>query len=162
MKREDIFTIIETINIDVAEKMVDAIIHCTKFDGKPDIVAVVLGVDNRILCLKKSGNNPLLVSDSWAVKKALTAIAFGASTVSLAAEKPTFDVGDNFCKCPGGILIPSSKWSGWLYKSFEQMPKDGSIKPFSGAIGVSGRSSKEDHQLAIDGLTDFIKSVRGE
>ena len=162
MTRKDLFTTIETINIWTAKRLAESIIHCTKFDGKEDIVVAVLGADGRILCLEKSGNNPLPISDSWAFKKARTALAFGASTKKLYMEKPNLNVGSEYCKTPGGILIPSSKWSGWLDNSSEEISEDGEIAPFSGAIGVSGRSSKEDHILAVSGLKDFIKLLKRE
>jgi uncharacterized protein GlcG (DUF336 family) len=160
MHIEDIFVTIETINVTVAKILAETILHVTRLDGKPDVVITIVGKDGRLLYSVKSGDNPLLISDSWAFKKALTALSFGASTMSLYEDKPALNVGDEYCKSPGGVLIPSSCWSGWLSNSFEQMPENGTVVPFSGAIGVSGRSSQEDHQLAIDGLKDFIKTIR--
>lgn len=152
-----IFTTIETISSFAARTLVNSILYCVENDGKPDVSVAVLGTDGRILCLEKSGDHSLLVSDEWAIKKAMTAIAFGRSTKVINEWKPKFNVGDKYCSIPGGILIPSSKWSGWLKNSFETIPENGILAPFSGAIGISGRTSSEDHILAILGLKDFIK-----
>jgi len=153
----NIFSMIETIGVSAAKALANSVIHCTEGDGKPDIVVAVLSVDGRILCLEKSGDYPLLISDKWAIKKAISAISFGTSTLMLYDKKSKLNVGDEYCNQPGGILIPSSKWSGWLKDSFEIIPEDGVMTSFCGALGVSGRTSLEDHILAVEGLKDFVK-----